>query len=70
MTTALAMDVRPPGPQGWVIKSKMCEQEEMAWRGEDKEFSFLAVVSLVCYLSLELCVSTEGREGKSAGISV
>lgn len=30
----------------------MCEQGEMTWRGEDKEFSFLAVVSLVFYLSL------------------
>lgn len=27
--------------------------------GEDKEFSFLAVVTLVCYLSLELCVGTK-----------
>lgn len=30
--------------------------------GEDKEFSFLPVESLVWFLSLELCVSTEGRE--------
>lgn len=46
----------------------MCEQGELAWSGEDKEFSFLAVVSLVCYLALELCVST--KAGKSAGDSV
>lgn len=39
----------------------MCEQGELAWSGEDKEFSFLAVVSLVCYLALELC-EHEGRE--------